>query len=291
MRGKYRLLFGLLAALLAAFALVLGIGHALTRAPGDRTQLAPPRQLAHEFTLHDGEGRRIAATARPGRPGAGSVLLLHQRHASRQAMQGRADLLQQQGMAVLLIDLPGHGDSDGDRRGYGRLEVPAVQAAWDWMQREWPAERKAVIGVSLGAAAWVFADARPKPVAVVLEMMYGQLDEAIANRLRLRLGEPGTWLAPLLSWTLPLWVGAGLDAHRPIDRLPSLGAPLLMLAGTADAHTTAAQSQRLFAAAVEPKALWMIEGAAHTDFLAFDPAGYQARVLPFLRSHLQPESS
>lgn len=270
-----------------AIAILLGIGHWLTRAPGARPQAA----VAQGLVLQDSEGRRIAATALPGRPGAGAVLILHHRHASRLAMRSRAQWLQQQGLAVLSIDLPGHGDSEGGRRGYGRLEVPAVRAAWDWMQREWPAERKAVIGISLGAAAWVFADASPKPAAVVLEMMYGQLDEAIANRLRMRLGEPGTWLTPLLGWQLPLWVGAGMDDHRPIAQLPSLGAPLLMLAGSADLHTTADQSRRLFAAAAEPKALWMIEGAAHRDFFALDPAGYRARVLPFLLSHLQPEST
>ncbi len=287
-----RPLAALLLLVLVTIAALLGTGHLLTRAPAaPLLGLATPQTAEQRLTLNDGDGRRIAATALPGRPGAGAVLILHQRHASRLAMHGRAQLLQEQGLGVLSIDLPGHGDSDGGRRGYGRLEVPAVRAAWDWMQREWPAERKAVIGISLGAAAWVFADASPKPAAVVLEMMYGQLDEAIANRLRMRLGEPGTWLAPLLDWQLPLWVGAGMDEHRPIAQLPSLGAPLLMLAGGADGHTTAAQSLRLFAAAAEPKALWMIEGAAHTDFLAFDPAGYRARVLPFLLSHLQPESS
>lgn len=273
--------------LLAGTALAgsLVLGHGLTRSHPAPALAAPATQL------EDGEGRRIAATALPGRPGAGAVLLLHQRHASRQALRTRADLLQQQGMAVLSIDLPGHGDSEGQRRGFGRLEAAAVRAAWDWMQREWPQERKAVIGISLGAAAWVFADASPKPAAVVLEMMYGRLDEAIANRLRLRLGEPGRCLVPLLGWQLPLWIGAGMDAHRPIDALGSLGAPLLLVAGSADRHTTADESRRLYAAAAAPKSLWLIDGAAHTDFLAFDPVGYRARVLPFLRSHLQPESS
>lgn len=267
---------------LALALLVLLAGHWATRAPARAGAAA-----SVGLWLQDGEGRRIAATALPGRPGGGAVLILHHRHSSRRAMQGRALALQQQGVAVLSIDLPGHGDSEGERRGYGRLEVPAVRAAWDWMQRAWPAERKAVIGISLGAAAWVFADARPKPAAVVLEMMYGRLDDALDNRLRMRLGEPGTWLRPLLAWQLPLWVGSRSADHQPIEALPQLGAPLLLLAGSADLHTTAAQSRALFEAAAAPKRLAMIEGASHTDFQAYDPAAYREQAITFLLAHLQ----
>lgn len=271
-----------LVGLVAVLALLL-VGHWLTRVPG--AQRHSPAE--HSLELQDAGGRRVAATALPGRPGAGAVLILHQRHASRLAMQGRVRALQQLGVAVLSIDLPGHGDSDGKRRGYGRQEVPAVRAAWDWMQLHWPAERKAVIGISLGAAAWVFADASPKPVAVVLEMLYSRLDEAIDNRLRMRLGVAGPWLRPLLAWQLPLWVGSGLDEHQPIEVLAALGAPLLLVAGSADLHATAEQSRRLFAAASEPKSLWMIDGAPHTDFQVYDPAAYRERVIGFLLQHLQ----
>lgn len=284
--SKPRWLLLLLLLLLVVGGLLFA-GHWLTRAPAARSLPVPPALHSHSLVLTDGAGQRIAATALPGRPGAGAVLILHHRHSSRLAMWGRAQALQQQGVAVMFIDLPGHGDSDGERRGYGRLEVPAVRAAWDWMQTRWPAERKAVIGISLGAAAWVFADASPKPDAVVLEMLYSRLDEAVDNRLRLRLGDAGPWLRPLLGWQLPLWVGSGLEAHRPIDALAQLAAPLLLVAGSDDQHATAAQSLRLFAAAAGPKSLWMIDGAAHADFQAFDPVGYRQRVIGFLRQHLQ----
>jgi uncharacterized protein len=43
----------------------------------------------------------------------------------------------------------------------------------------------------------------------------------------------------------------------------------------------------LFAAAREPKSLWVINGAAHRDFLAFDPEGYRREVISFLARHLR----
>jgi alpha-beta hydrolase superfamily lysophospholipase len=280
-------------ALLLAAALALGllaIGHWATRVPPGIARPLPADFAAHQIALRDAEGRRIAATALPGRAGAGAVLLLHQRRTSQLAMKRRAQAFQEQGVAVLLIDHLGHGHSEGSRRGFGYQERLGVLAAWDWMQSHWPAERKAVLGVSLGAAAWVLAEPDPKPVAVVLEMMYASLDETLADRLRARLGEPAGLLAPLLGWQSRIWTGAGSDANRPIDGIARLGAPLLLVAGDADLQVTTAQSRRLFDAAQQPKSFWLLAGAGHKDFQAYDPAAYRERVIGFLIQHLQPES-
>lgn len=275
---------------LALAAALLAAGHALTRAPADRSLSLPVASDAQSFVLQDAEGRRIAATALSGRLGGGAVLLLHPRKGSRLTMWQRAQVLQREGMAVLLIDQIGHGGSDGDRLGFGYQERLGALAAWDWMNRQWPAERKAVVGASLGAAAWVFADASPKPSAVVLEALYTSLDEALGNRLRMRLGNTAaTLLTPLLGTQAAIWSGANAGDQRPIDRISRLGAPLLLVAGSQDLHATADQSRRLLAAAVEPKALWMVEGAAHTDFQAYDPVGYREQVIGFLIRHLQQE--
>jgi fermentation-respiration switch protein FrsA (DUF1100 family) len=65
-----------------------------------------------------------------------------------------------------------------------------------------------------------------------------------------------------------------------------LGAPVLVVAGSRDEHTTAAESDDLFQAAIEPKGLWVVDGARHQDLFAYDPAGYEAQVVGFLRKYL-----
>jgi alpha-beta hydrolase superfamily lysophospholipase len=62
------------------------------------------------------------------------------------------------GHAVPLIDLPAHGESEGERTGFGGRESAAVAAALAWLRREPPGERVCVIGVSLGAAELVLAE-------------------------------------------------------------------------------------------------------------------------------------
>lgn len=59
-------------------------------------------------------------------------------------------------------------------------------------------------------------------------------------------------------------------------------------AGTKDEHTTLEESLELYEAAAQPKSLWILEGARHQDFLAYDPKGYEIRVILFLQIHLQP---
>ena len=64
-------------------------------------------------------------------------------------------------------------------------------------------------------------------------------------------------------------------------------APLLIAAGTADLHTRWPETEQLFAAAREPKALWPVPGAAHVDLHAFDAAAYEARLGPWLHARLR----
>ncbi|PTT87690.1 hypothetical protein DBR42_11170, partial [Pelomonas sp. HMWF004] len=50
---------------------------------------------------------------------------------------------------------------------------------------------------------------------------------------------------------------------------------------------TRPETQALFAAAASPKALWPVQGAAHVDLHAFDPAAYEALLTPWLQAQLR----
>lgn len=202
-------------------------------------------------------------------------------------MLGRARFLQATGYAVLLIDLPAHGESPGDRITFGAREAAGVIAALGFLRRELPAERIGVIAVSLGAASLVLAHPNPAPDAVVLESMYPNIAEAVKDRLSMRLGAVGAKLAPLLLWQLPLRLGIGQSQLSPETEIAALNAPLLLVSGTLDKHTRWAETERIFAAAREPKALWPVEGAAHVDLHAYGSAAYEARILAFLGRYLR----
>ncbi len=196
-------------------------------------------------------------------------------------------MLRDLGYSVLLIDLPAHGESQGDRISFGFREAEGVGAALEFLRGRLPAERIGVIAVSLGAASLVFSNPHPAPDAIVLESMYPTIREAVENRLALRLGDIGRSLAPLLLWQLPLRLGIAQDELQPIARLPKLNAPILIVAGAEDLHTTLPETRRLFAAARGQKELWVVDGAAHVNLYDHGPAAYQAKVASFLARHLR----
>jgi alpha-beta hydrolase superfamily lysophospholipase len=217
---------------------------------------------------------------------SGAVLLLHGIRSDRRSMVERARFLHAQGYGVLLVDLPGQGESLAPVVTFGLREADGVRVALKWLRARAPGQRIGVIGASLGAAALVLCRDCPPVDAVVLESMYPTIEEAVEDRLRMRAGALGKPLAKLLLWQLPLRLDIAPSQLHPIARLPELNVPVLIASGSADRHTTLAETQRLFAAAREPKLLWVVEGAEHVDLHAFAPAEYERRIGDFLAKNL-----
>ena len=247
----------------------------------------PPTDLhAREVRIAVPQAPPVAGWWIAGKPGRASVLLLHGIRSDRRAMLGRARLLSQHGYAVLLVDLPAHGESPGDAITLGWREAAAVTAARDWMQRERPGEKRAVIGVSLGGASVLLG---PQPSgfdAVVLEAVYSDARQAIRNRIAMRLGDTAATLSPLLAMQAGLRLGIPVRELAPIDRIAGLGAPVLVVAGGQDRHTLPAESRAMYDRARASKSFWLLPDAAHVDFLAHDPDGYADHVIGFLDRQL-----
>ncbi len=263
-------------------------GELLTR-PARAGIGAPPPDLGAEAArITDRNGQQLAGWFVPGRTGEGAVLMLHGVRGNRLQMLARARWLQREGMASLLIDLPSHGESGGDRITFGRREAPAVDAALAWLRTRLPAEKVGAIGVSLGGASLLFAERQPELDALVLESVYPTITDAVQDRLSMRLGTvAGHALAPLLLAQIPLRLGFSTEHLRPVDAISQVRAPLIVASGTADLHTRWPETEALFAAAHAPKALWPVPGAAHVDLHDFDAAAYEARLAPWLHAQLR----
>jgi len=155
-------------ALVLAFTLaVFGVGEVLS-APSKSIIGPPPSELAGKsVSFADSTGRVIAGWFSRGQPGQGSVLLLHGVRSDRRQMLARAMYLHASGYSVLLVDLQGHGESGGDRITFGYREAEGVKAAIKFLRDTAPKEKIAVIGVSLGAAAFTLSSVTPPPSAVM----------------------------------------------------------------------------------------------------------------------------
>ncbi|WP_243488634.1 alpha/beta hydrolase [Massilia violaceinigra] len=282
---------------LAAFACLLLLGLAALFGAGELLSSPARRQIGAAPSDFPASSVTIATAAAPvqgwmarGTPGAGAVLLLHGVRGNRLQMLGRARFLSRLGYGVLLIDQQAHGESAGERISFGVREADGVRAALAFLKREQPGERIGVIGMSLGAAALVLSKPGRAIDALVIEAMYPTIEEAIGNRLRLYLGSAGGRLAPLLLWQVPLRLDLTLDQLRPIDAVGALACPTLVVGGEFDRHTSELETRRIYAAVPEPKQLWIVAGAAHTDFHGFEKHEYETRIGQFMEAHLRSES-
>ena len=64
--------------------------------------------------------------------------------------------------------------------------------------------------------------------------------------------------------------------------------PLLLIHGLEDVALPPVNSERLYAAAGEPKELWLVPGTGHSGARGVDRAEYERRVIAFFRRSLGP---
>ena len=214
------------------------------------------------------------------------ILLLHGVRSNKSSMIGRARFLNELGYSTLLIDLQAHGETPGDEITFGHKESNDVKLALEFLKSK-NCQKIGAIGVSLGGASILLGESPAELDAIVLEAVYPSIDQAVVNRIEQRLGTfAASLLAPTLYYQIPLRQNISLDNLKPINAIPNLNAPVLIIGGSVDQHTKIQETKNLFAAANEPKSLWIINQVAHIDFHSFTKEEYETRVNGFFSRHL-----
>jgi len=172
------------AALVAAWAASgLVVAHVLTRRvrpPFDEP--APPGHVA--VRLRAADDLSLGAWYREHPDERAAVVLLHGNGASRAHVREHAARLHELGCSVLSVSLRAHGDSDGDVNDLGYSARFDVLAATTHLRADAPARRVVVVGLSLGAAAALYASAELDVDAYVLAAPYADLRLATRRRTR-----------------------------------------------------------------------------------------------------------
>jgi fermentation-respiration switch protein FrsA (DUF1100 family) len=158
------------------------------------------------------------------------------------------------GLGVFIFDYRGYGRSGGHPTEAGLYRDG--RAAREALIREGVAgERIVYFGRSLGAAVALDLALAAAPPALVLETPFLSV-QAMANRV------------------LP---GSGLlfrTRYDSLERIARVRTRLLILHGDADEVVPFEQGRRLFEAAPEPKAFYVIRGARHNDTYVAGGDGY-----------------
>lgn len=212
----------------------------------------------------------------------GVVLLFHGIRANRLSMLKRAEMLFSHGYSSVLIDFQAHGQSSGEKITIGYLEKFDVKATIEFAKKHHAGEPVGVIGVSMGGAASLLAS--PLQVdALVIESVYPDIESAIHNRVKKRLGFLSWLPSKLLLAQLEPRLDITFSDLRPIDALKNVDSPIFVISGSDDLHTTSEETKRMFAEAKEPKSLWVVSGLGHEDVHSNNPEEYEQKVLAFLK--------
>jgi esterase/lipase len=272
--------------ILIFFSVTILVGSLLS-SPHQSDIGKPPNKLkAEQVSFPSESGSNISGWFVPGKNNMGGILLLHGVRSNRLQMIKRAKFLNEYGYSVLLIDFQAHGESLGERITFGYLESLDADAAFTFLENKISHKNIGVVGVSLGGAAVLLGKVAKRSNAIILESVYPTIEEAIKNRIALRLGELGRYLAPLLTLQIKPRLGINIDQLHPIDHIKNVKGAIFVVCGSIDKHTTMEESKRMFEHANEPKQLWVIDGAAHVDFSSFAEDRYKTKVLSFFKHYL-----
>lgn len=200
------------------------------------------------------------------RGGPTGVLVLPGNAGDRADRAPLARALAATGLSVMLLDYRGFGGNPGRPTETGL--VADARAARTALEQRPEIRRVVLFGESLGAAVAVTVAAERAPDAVVLR-------------------SPFTALVDVARVHYPL-VPAGLllkDRFEVLEPVRSVGAPLLVVTGTADRIVPLRLSRQVFRVAGEPKRMIEVPGAGHNDPALQTGRRMLSGIGDFLREH------
>lgn len=215
---------------------------------------------------------------------ASVVIFVHGHGGNRGALLAEAAYIVAYGYGALLYDTRNSGESEGTLTTFGLLEVNDVSAAVDFALAQPGVERVALLGHSMGAGTVLMAGARlPGVSAVVAESAFSSLEDNVANGVRHLTGLPAFPFAPLVVFFGQREAGMDIRQARPIDAIADLSPrPVLLVHGALDKAVPVTNAYALYAAAQEPKELYLLDDAGHDDLLLTGGPEFQTRILNFL---------
>jgi uncharacterized protein len=237
---------------------------------------------AGEITLSQTGPHPLRAFLAPAVPAEIAVVLIYPNPVNAQVLVRYFNFVRSTGYPVLMIDYD-------ESRGFGYLErVAALDAVAALRARG--VRRVALMGVSEGAAAVLFAGAEDAPIsAIISDSSYADLS-AMMRRF-----PPLDSLNPLFDrtvlWELGLRLGRPIADIAPAKAAAQIERPLLLINGADDPLVPPADAHKIYAAARGPKELWIVPDAGHASALAADPNDYTRRVSVFLARYLGPPTA
>jgi fermentation-respiration switch protein FrsA (DUF1100 family) len=206
---------------------------------------------------------------------APAFLYLHGQDATIGKNLEHTRRLYELGYSVLVVDYLGYGKTHGQLMPNEESVYRDAQAAWDHLTGTlgYDAGRIFIFGHSLGGAVAIeLASHHEETAGLIVEGTF----TSILDMSKLRYF--GTLRLLPIDYLL----------HQRFDSLAKIGTlkvPVLLIHGTDDVKVPCTMAHRLFAAAVEPKQLLLVDGAGHTDCGSIGWVEYREKLTRFVEKY------
>jgi fermentation-respiration switch protein FrsA (DUF1100 family) len=139
-----------------------------------------------------------------------------------------------------------------------------------------------------GGTVLMAAAELPEIRAVIAESAFTTLEDNVNDSMYALLGLPPVPFAPLVVFYGQQETGLDIRSVRPLDEIGQISPrAVLLIHGAKDSVVLVKNSYALYAAAKEPKQLYILPEAAHGGFLQVEPQVYPATILRFLDDYLK----
>jgi fermentation-respiration switch protein FrsA (DUF1100 family) len=196
--------------------------------------------------------------------------------------------LVEHGYSVLMFDMRGHGQSDGERMSAGYYETRDLGGAVDYVEGL-GFEDIGVLGFSMGGATALMTAAECQDIdAIVADSAYADLSDMLEPQFAERSSFPTFFLRPLL-FVVKIMYGVDFTAIKPVEVVAGIyPRPIFFIQGELDDTVPVAHVYMLYEAANNPQnQLWVIPDVGHVEAYISYPDEYMSRVTAFFDEALR----
>ncbi len=271
-----------LVGLLALYWIVLPLGLAAYATHRPRVWAAAVEEMPdyEEVVLNTDDGLALRAWYIPSTNGAAVITL------PRETSVPHAVMLARHGYGVLMVDMRGYGDSEGDPNAFGWGSGPDVDAAVAYLASRAEVDEGRIGGLGLSVGGEQMIEAAASNDALKAVVSEGAGERSVAESL---IRGPRGWFAmpSMAVQTLAVAVLSGDAPPRSLGDLAGEVSPGAVFFIHAE-HGGGGEELNLdyFQAAGEPKDLWRVEGSDHLGGLKTRPQEYERRVIGFFDTWL-----
>ena len=193
------------------------------------------------------------------------------------------------GLNVLLVNLRGHGESEGNDIGFGVLDRYDTALWVNKINEIHPRGSIFLYGVSMGAATVMMSSDLPMPLTVrgiIADCGFTSAKEVIKHMVSEIMHLPSHPTVEIISYFTHKRIGYRLDEADARISLSKTRIPVLFIHGAKDTFVPVSMSKENYDACRSEKQLLIVNDATHASSYYRDQSEYEEHMRSFIYQHI-----